>query len=124
MARVLVIDDEELVLDALGRLLERAGHEVFTAGDAATGESLYRQKHPDVAIIDILMPQKDGIAAIISLRNEFPDAKIIAISGGGKTGKLDFLPAAQHLGAIRTFVKPFNPSDLIDAVAEATAKPS
>ena len=67
--------------------------------------------------MDILMPDKDGIEGIIELRQEFPDAKIIAITGGGtQDGTLDFLDVARMLGAERAFHKPFELKELVGAV--------
>jgi YesN/AraC family two-component response regulator len=118
MARILIIDDEEQIRQYLQRILEKEGHEVVDAPDGAVGTKLYREKPADVVILDILMPEKEGLETIIELKRDYPDTKIIAISGGGRGGKLDFLKIAQKLGALRTLNKPFTRKEIINTVQE------
>ena len=61
---------------------------------------------------------EEGVETIQELRREFPQAKVIALSGGGKTNAFDLLRVASHLGANKTMSKPFNPMDLVEAVQE------
>jgi CheY-like chemotaxis protein len=117
MARILVIDDEAPIRDIMRQTLERAGHEVADAGDGRQGMVQLRKQPVDLVITDILMPEQEGIETIRMLRKEFPQVKILAISGGGKTGKLNVLPVAQTFGAHRTLAKPFERKDLLDAVS-------
>lgn len=117
-SRILIIDDEEMVRETLGKLLERYGYEVVVASDGNEGERIFREQPADLVVLDILMPKRDGLDLLACLKKLSPDLPVIAISGGGKTGKLDLLPAARHLGAAMTFVKPFNPHILTDAVAQ------
>ena len=64
------------------------------------------------------MPEKDGIEIIRELTTEFPNIKIIAISGGGRIGPTDYLHMAKMLGAKRTLTKPIERNDLVKAVKE------
>jgi CheY-like chemotaxis protein len=67
--------------------------------------------------MDILMPDQDGLESILTLRREFPNAKIMAITGGSDMiGILNFLDVARMLGARRTLQKPFEMQQLLDAV--------
>ena len=117
MIRILVIDDEPAVRDMMRQTLERAGYEVDDAGDGRQGMVQLRQQPVDLVITDILMPEQEGIETIRMLRKEFPQVKILAISGGGKKGQLDVLPVAQAFGAHCTLAKPFERKDLLDAVS-------
>ena len=117
MVRILVIDDEVLVRDMLRQTLERAGYEVTDAGDGKQGIVQLREQPVDLVITDILMPEQEGIETIGILRKDFPQVKILAISGGGRKGTLEVLPAAQALGAHRTVAKPFERKELLDAVS-------
>ena len=117
MARILVIDDEAPVRNMIRQTLEREGYEVADAGDGRQGMAQLRRQPVDLVITDILMPEQEGIETIRMLRKEFPQIKILAISGGGKTGKLDILPVAQTFGAHRTLAKPFDRKDLLAAVS-------
>lgn len=117
MTRVLIIDDEDAVRDTVRQMLERAGYEVTEAADGRKGIAQLRRQSVDLVITDILMPEQEGIETIRILRKEFPQIKILAISGGGKKGAPGVLPAAQAFGAHRTVAKPFERKELLDAVS-------
>lgn len=120
MARILVIEDEEDIRELCKRLLVREGHEVVDAENGEIGLSLYRQDPTDLIITDLFMPEKDGIETIRELRRDFPDVKIVAISGGAKSvSGVTFLKVAGHLGAIETLAKPFSKEELLTAVNKA-----
>lgn len=119
MARILIIDDEEPVRTMLRQMLERAGHEVVEASDGDEGLALYRSAPTDLIITDILMPKKGGLAAIAEFRREFPGSRIVAVSGGGRGGKLMFLATARTYPGVVTLRKPFTRAELMDAVGAA-----
>ena len=116
MARILLIDDDEQVLDMLYESLTREGYDVLRASNGEKGLRLYRQKPVDLIITDIIMPEKEGIETIIELRRDFPDVKIIAMSGGGRIGTKDYLHLAKIFGVQRTFTKPVAREQLLDAI--------
>jgi YesN/AraC family two-component response regulator len=118
MASILIIDDELQIRVMMRRILEKVGYEVYEASDGKEGIKLFREKPTDLVITDIIMPEKEGLETILDLRHDFPKIKIIAISGGGKTGLPNFLPAAKKFGAIRTLPKPFGKDDLLKMVKE------
>ena len=82
----------------LRQMLERAGYEVVDAANGREGLQHYQATAIDLIITDILMPDQDGLETILELRRLAPEAKIIAISGGGQSGLLDLLPIAEKLG--------------------------
>ena len=116
MARILVIDDDEQVLDMLYESLTREGYDVLRASNGEEGLRLYRKEPVDLIITDLFMPEKEGIETIIELRQDFPDVKIIAISGGGRIGTKDYLQMAKIFGVQRTFTKPVAREQLLDAI--------
>lgn len=118
MARILVIDDEELARFTVREILESAGHEVVEARDGVEGLALQRAQGCDLVVTDVIMPRKEGVEMIIEMRQEHPSLKIIAISGGGRTRNLDFLKLAKEFGADKVLPKPFSADDLIGAVRE------
>lgn len=120
MARILIIDDDAQVLDMLRQTLEREGHEVMDASNGNEGIRLYRECPADLIITDIVMPEKEGIETIMELKRDFPDVKIIAISGGGRIDPEEYLRMAKGLGALRTFAKPVEREKLLGAVRELT----
>jgi DNA-binding response OmpR family regulator len=117
MSSVLVVDDEDAVRRLIRETLGQAGYQVSEARDGKEGLLSYRQTPADLVIMDILMPDQDGLESILTLRREFPAAKIIAITGGSDMiGILNFLDVAKMLGARRTLQKPFDMKHLLDAV--------
>ena len=118
MQRVLVIDDDEQVRALLYEILERAGFEVMEASNGVEGLKLYRIQPADLVITDLIMPEKEGVETIMELRSQFPNARIIAISGGQRAGGRDYLPIAARLGARRTVAKPFSRQEILEAVRE------
>ena len=118
MPRVLVIDDEELRRKAIRVVLEIDGYEVIDAADGAVGLRLYREHGADLVLVDMFMPEKDGLEVIRALRTEVPRPIMIAMSGGGQSGQADPLEAAKALGAARTIVKPFQPRELLTMIRE------
>ena len=117
MASVLIVDDEGAIRLLIRSTLERAGYHVHEAADGKAGLTYYRQSPADLVIMDILMPDQDGLESILTLRREFPNAKILAITGGSDMiGILNFLDVARMLGARRTLQKPFEMQQLLDAV--------
>jgi len=122
MATILVIDDDQEVRDFLVAVLERAGHEVSTAGNGRDGVALFREQPVQVVITDIIMPEKDGIETILDLRREHPDLKVIAISGGGRTTPENYLHSARLLGADRAMRKPFKNEEILRAIEELSAE--
>jgi len=117
MKRILVIDDDVQMRLMLRRILERAGYEVVDASDGNEGIRLYHQAPTDLIMCDIIMPEKEGVETIIEFRRDFPDAKIIAISGGGRGIKpANCLDAIDRLGADCAFSKPFDRKEILDAV--------
>lgn len=122
MPSILVIEDNEDIRALYKRILERAGHKVIEAADGKAGTRLYREAPADLVITDIIMPEKEGIETIKELTNDFPDIKIIAISGGGSAMASSVcLSLAGKLGAKRTLSKPIQTSQLLDAVSEVLA---
>jgi DNA-binding response OmpR family regulator len=97
-------------------VLGDAGYEVTEAGDGSEGIKLYREVRPDLVITDLVMPEKEGIETIVELRRDFPEVKIIAISGGNNNRSGSYLSMAEKLGAERTIGKPFKIPELLGAV--------
>ncbi len=118
MARILVIDDDDQVREMLRQMMEHAGHEAVVAPDGEIGMRMYREKPTDIIVTDIIMPEKDGWEAIVELRKEFPDARIIAISGGARLGPYSYLAIAKRFGAQRVFAKPIEKAELLRAIRE------
>lgn len=122
MLRVLVIDDEAMVRKIVRKMLERAGHNVVEAENGRLGIEQLKSTAFDLVITDIIMPEMEGIETLINVKRQRPETQVIAMSGGGRTGNVDFLQTAQKLGAAAILHKPFTMASLAGAVEEACGK--
>jgi DNA-binding response OmpR family regulator len=127
MELILVIDDDEDVRSCIRNILEHSGYSVLEAENGRVGIDIFRHSTVVLVIVDLFMPEKEGIETIIELRKEFADLKILAISGGiPGYGPDHFLHIAQKLGADGTLDKPFNMQQLLSKVENlltSTAQP-
>jgi len=112
---ILVIDDQESIRTLLRVALEEDGHEVLEASNGLLGLERYRERAADLIIIDILMPEMNGLELMVELTRSFLNVKVIAMSGVLERRK-EGLRAAKLLGARQTFQKPFEIRALLDAV--------
>ncbi len=119
---ILVIDDEDGMRQMLCQTLEDEGFEVLSASDGQVGLTLMQTMPADVVITDIIMPGLGGNEAIFTLRREFPDARIIAMSGGGRKGEMSFLKMAEKQGADGTIAKPFDLDEFVELVRDVLAR--
>lgn len=118
MARILVIDDDPVILELLRSVLTLDGHRVDTAPDGREGMACFREQPPDLVITDLVMPEQEGIETIRMLRRLDAAVRILAISGEAPRVKGGFLDAARILGADRALAKPFGVRELSAAVRE------
>ena len=118
MKQILVIDDEPDILKLISKILEKAGYRVMTAENGRLADKLFNEHPFDLVITDIIMPQKEGLEIILQLRENSPDTKILAISGGGKIERAGYLDAARTIGAHAIVKKPFEISHLLDKVEQ------
>lgn len=117
MARILLVEDDDLVCRSLRMTLEAYGHAVESFADGRKAVELLRQQGGfDVVITDILMPDMDGLELIRAVRGLAPDIRVIAMSGGGRRGNQDFLQFASTFGADVVLSKPFTGEALMDAL--------
>jgi len=121
MARILIVDDEEQVRSMLRTTLERVGCAVIEAANGNDALTLHQQTPADIIILDLLMPEKEGIETLLELRRQSSRVKIVAISGGGVVAPQQYLVTAARFGADRVFAKPVNRSELLIALKELLA---
>ena len=118
MPRILIIEDDNEVREYLESVLSRAGYEVQSASNGKEGVQLFQADPADLVVTDIIMPEKDGIEAIMDLRRANSELKVIAISGGGRAEPENYLHSARLLGANRTMKKPFTNQEMLEAIAD------
>ena len=118
MARILVVDDDREIRVAVCASLELKGHEVDLAADGEEAIEYFVAMPHDLVISDIVMPTKDGVVSLLELRADYPDLKLIAISGERE----EYLQTALEFGAKRAIAKPFSPGELVKVVEEVLAE--
>ncbi|MDA0927101.1 MAG: response regulator [Proteobacteria bacterium] len=115
--KILVTDDDADLRHVIGRFLEIADYEYY---EAANGRECVAQlrEHDDIGlvILDVVMPDQEGLETLSIIKKEFPELKLLMISGGGRTSPLDYLSIAKSLGANETLSKPFRSEKLIGMV--------
>ncbi len=122
LARILLIDDDHQIVALLTEVLTHHGHHVMAAADGRVGLRLVAEHHPDLVITDIFLPEIDGLEVIWRLRDE-RGLKVIALSGGGQLGDLQFLKHAHLFGALRTMAKPLDLEAFVRMVDELLQQP-
>jgi len=110
---ILVADDDEAILKVLSRFLTDAGHKVITAADGVAAERLAREGKPDIILLDIFMPGKDGIEVLKDIVPEMRDTGIIMITGNEDE---DVARACLKLGAFDYVPKPINLDSLEERI--------
>jgi CheY-like chemotaxis protein len=121
MQKILVIDDNAAVRNTLVLILEGEGYDVITAENGRLGFVASTKERPDLVVTDVVMPEWDGIETIRSISEIAPSTKIIAISGGSRTGNGDYLKVCQALGASEVIRKPLDPDEFIGLVSRCLA---
>jgi DNA-binding NtrC family response regulator len=121
MAEIVIFDDEDALRALLAMLLREEGHAVREERTGRASADAACVGGADVVVTDLMMPEGDGLEVIMNVRRLNPGARIIAMSGGGRTVTTNLLPFAQEMGAAAVLEKPFMPDALIEAVARALA---
>ncbi|HQY58075.1 MAG: response regulator [Nitrospira sp.] len=118
MKSILIVDDQESIRQVVREILEAAGYRVDEASTGREGLAQYRRAPADLILMDIFMPDGDGLESLVTLRQEFPDCRVVAISGSkSMVGPVNFLHVAKILGAKNVLEKPFAVDDLLGVIA-------
>lgn len=111
---ILVVDDDPDLLTAHRLILERAGHRVLTASDGHSGLRLALELHPDMIILDLLMPKLNGFRVLEKIReSRGDDARVIMLTGNGAQAHRDW---ASFLGVDDYLEKPVTSEELLEAI--------
>jgi CheY-like chemotaxis protein len=125
MPKILLIDDDHLVREAMQILLRAKGYDVTVAADGKTGIEAADAACFDLAIVDLFMPDMDGLKVIEAIRQSHPTMPLIAASGFMFKGDCPPMPGFESMaveaGAFLTLYKPFRPTDVVQAVEQAIA---
>jgi DNA-binding response OmpR family regulator len=124
MARILVIDDDELIRDTVRTILASDGHEPVLAVDGEDGVRQFQHQSFDLVLCDVFMPHKEGLATMREIRQLSAATPIISMTGSIPTGVSDQPDFPLTNGATRTIAKPFRPRDLLALVRECLVRSS
>lgn len=117
---ILLADDEESIRVLVDQLLRAAGHSVTVVSNAREAAEHLRRTKYDLVITDVLMPDGDGVDLIADVKKHQPQARILAMSGGGRYFEgSDYLKLATGLGAHTAIAKPFKWDQLQAAIEKA-----
>ena len=102
--KVLIVEDDPLLLITLTHQFEDAGYEVVSAADGEEGVALFLKERPDAAVVDVMMPKKDGVEMLEEVRAKSPELKtpVIVLSNAND---MDYVARAMGLGAVAYLLK-------------------
>ncbi|MBN2214283.1 MAG: response regulator [Bacteroidales bacterium] len=112
MKRILIVDDNLMMRKFIRNIFMNEQYEIMEAENGSEGLDIVKKFDIDLVITDIIMPVMEGLELIMHLKRDFPEIKIIAISGG----KPYYLYMAKKLGIEKIFTKPLNLHQFLDAV--------
>ncbi len=118
MAKILIADDALFMRITLGDILRKAGYEVCEAKNGLEMLEMYDQELPDVVMLDITMPEMDGLTALKNLKQTHPKAKVIMCSA---MGQQVMVMDAVRSGAYDFIVKPFEKGKVLDSIVKVMA---
>ena len=127
MAIIVIVDDDPTIQLIAGELLKAEGHAIVHAGDGVEALKVLATVPADLVVLDMLMPNMDGLETIMEMRRSHPEAKILAISSGGPMGPHDLLRTARLFGADETLAKPLTFSTFgatVERLLSQTERPS
>lgn len=114
--RILVVDDEADVRQFLAAILQREGYEVLQASDFASTEEAFRGKQPDVVLLDLKLPDAEGLDVLPVLKKQWPETEVVVLTG---YATLDGAVQATKLGAYGFLKKPFENEHLLHTLQQA-----
>lgn len=118
MAKILVVDDAAFMRMRCSKLLTENGHEVIEAGTGREAVEQYKKTSPDAVLLDITMPDMDGLTALKEIRAHDSDARVAMVTA---MGQQSIVMEALQAGARDFVVKPFDASRVLAAVEKLIA---
>jgi CheY-like chemotaxis protein len=117
MARILIIDDDEVFLIMIKGMLENADHEAFLVNDSTKALNNIESFEPDLVVLDIFMPGRDGFELITEIKSVNPLTPVIAVSSGGThPGETEYLDTIKDLGAEEFIRKPIQKDEFLETL--------
>jgi two-component system chemotaxis response regulator CheY len=118
MAHILVVDDAAFMRVRAARVLEEAGHQVLQAENGLEAVKMYTQNRPDAVLMDITMPEMDGLTALKEIKKFDPSARVAMVTAMGQQA---IVMEALKSGAKDFVLKPFQPDRVLSALQKLLA---
>jgi DNA-binding NtrC family response regulator len=119
MKKILIVDDDRVVLSSCNRILEAEGYQVSLTSSVKEALQMVEEKKFDILLVDVIMPEYDGMYLIGNVRENLPHLPILVMSGYPTP---ETISSGMQMGATHFIAKPFTPDELIAAVQKALLK--
>jgi len=119
MKKILIVDDDQVVLASCKRILDSEGYAVSLTSNVKEALQMLQKKNFDIILVDVIMPEYDGIYLIGNVRENLPHLPILVMSGYPTP---ETISSGMRMGATHFIAKPFTPDELITAVYKALLK--
>src|SRR3970040_1730113 len=116
MSKVLVIDDDEMLLSLMQNILQGEGYTILSTADGPRGIAIYKEERPDVVLLDLGLPSMNGLEVLRRIRSFVDKAKVIVVTGDGSAESVE---VAHPPGAWDFVQKPFNNADVLKLIKTA-----
>lgn len=113
MAKILVVDDAQFLRLRISKMLNQSGHDTLEAENGKRAVELYQSDHPDVVLMDVTMPEMDGLDALKHIRTFDANARVVMLTA---LGQESVVLEAIRAGAKDFVVKPFEASRVLSAI--------
>ncbi len=122
MAKILVVEDRQAVRHVIARVLRQWGYTVDVAKNGRDALDRFAADPADLVVLDMFMPVMNGFDALVAFRRQYPDTKVVAMSGGGEFVMEDALAKAKKLGAHAVLAKPFLLEEMLENICGLLAE--
>jgi len=114
--RILIVDDDEQTCEIIREIIAPLGVSISEAEDGNAAIEYIKQGGVDGMILDLIMPDKDGLEVLSWLKSERPDLPVVVITSAGEGHDIDYTEISERFGALKAFRKPVSKGKVLEAV--------
>lgn len=116
MPKVLIIDDDELLLSLMQNILHGEGYTILSTADGPRGIAIYKEEHPDIVVLDLGLPSMNGLEVLRKIKSFDENARVIVVTGYGSAESVE---VAYRSGAWDFVQKPFDNAEFLNLLKRA-----